>query len=149
MSGIGYRVSGRSNLKPETFSLELGVSMRDFRTLRIWEKAHQLTLMIYKDTAGFPKSELYGLVNQLRRAAISVPSNIAEGCGRSSDADFARFLQIAMSSASEVEYQLILARDLGYLEEDAYQKHYREVESVKKMLAIFIKRVRARVGMTS
>jgi len=123
--------------------------MRDFRKLKIWEKAHRLTLMIYRITAGFPREELYGLSNQLRRAAASIPSNIAEGCGRSSDADFARFLQIAMSSASEVEYQLILARDLGYLEEEAYQEHYREVESLKKMLATFIKRVRERAGTTS
>ena len=87
--------------------------MKDFRDLKAWERAHPLTLAIYRATRAFPREELYGLTSQLRRGATSVSSNIAEGCGRGSDADFARCLQIAMGSASEVEYQLLLARDLA------------------------------------
>jgi four helix bundle protein len=89
--------------------------MKDFRQLKVWEKSHQLALAIYKATKEFPKEELYGLTSQIRRSSMSVPTNIAEGCGRNTDADFARFLQIAMGSASETGYQLILAHDLEFL----------------------------------
>ncbi len=89
--------------------------MKNFKTLKVWQKSHELTLQIYKATAGFPKEEIYALTSQLRRAASSVAANIAEGCGRHGDADFARFLQIAMGSASELQYHLILAHDLGFL----------------------------------
>jgi four helix bundle protein len=75
--------------------------MKDFRQLKVWEKAHQLAVAVYKETKGFPKEELYGLTSQIRRSSMSIPTNIAEGCGRNTDADFARFLQIAMGSASE------------------------------------------------
>ena len=85
--------------------------MKDFRQLKVWEKAHHLALEVYKTTATFPKEEIYGLTSQLRRASVSIPTNIAEGCGRNTNADFARFLQIAMGSASETEYELILAHD--------------------------------------
>jgi four helix bundle protein len=77
--------------------------MKDFRELKVWQKSHQLTLDIYKATAPFPKDEQYGITSQIRRAAASVAANIAEGCCRGTDADFARFLQIAISSASELE----------------------------------------------
>jgi four helix bundle protein len=89
--------------------------MKDFRELKVWEKAHALVLNLYRETTSFPPSELYGLTVQIRRAAASIPANIAEGCGRGSSADFARFLQIAMGSACELEYHLLLARDLGFL----------------------------------
>jgi four helix bundle protein len=88
--------------------------MKDFKELKVWVKAHQLTLAVYQATTTFPKEELYGLTSQMRRSAASIPTNIAEGCGRGSDDDFRRFLQIAMGSASELEYQLLLAHDLGY-----------------------------------
>ena len=81
--------------------------MKDFRNLKVWEKSHQLALAVYKATSTFPRHELYGLT--------SIPANIAQGCGRSGDAELARFLQIAMGSASELEYHLLLARDLGFL----------------------------------
>jgi len=83
--------------------------MKDFRELKVWEKAHQLTLEVYKATTIFPKDELYGLTSQIRRACASIPANIAEGCGRRGDAEFARFLGIAMGSASELDYHLLLA----------------------------------------
>jgi four helix bundle protein len=87
--------------------------MRDFRKLMVWQKAHQLTLGIYELTANFPRDEVYGLTSQVRRAAASIPANVAEGCGRDGDTELARFLRIAMGSANELEYHLILARDLG------------------------------------
>src|SRR4051794_7820520 len=89
--------------------------MQDYRNLKVWEKAHQLTLVIYKVTTQFPKEELYGLTSQVRRACSSIPANVAEGCGRNSDAELARFLQIAMGSASELDYHLLLARDLKFI----------------------------------
>ncbi len=87
--------------------------MRDFRKYQIWELAHQITLEVYKLTENFPKIEQYGLVSQMRRCSSSVPANIAEGCGKGSDADFRRFLYIANGSATELEYFLILIKDLN------------------------------------
>lgn len=117
--------------------------MKDFRQLKVWEKSHQLALAIYKGTKKFPKEELYGLTSQIRRASMSIPTNIAEGCGRNTDKEFARFLQIAMGSASETEYQLILARDLEFLPKDSYEKLHNDVEEVKRMLASLLKTIRA------
>ena len=117
--------------------------MKDFHQLKVWEKAHRLTLDVYKATVNFPRSELYGLTSQIRRASLSIPSNIAEGCGRNSDADFARFLQVAMGSASETEYQLILSKDLDYLSAEYYKVLQGEVEEVKRMLASLLKTLRA------
>ena len=117
--------------------------MKDFRQLKVWEKSHQLALSVYKATKEFPKEELYGLTSQIRRASMSIPTNIAEGCGRNTDKEFARFLQIAMGSASETEYQLILARDLEFLPTDSYEKLHNEVEEVKRMLASLLKTLRA------
>ena len=117
--------------------------MKDFRQLKVWEKSHQLALAIYKATKEFPKEELYGLTSQIRRSSMSIPTNIAEGCGRNTDADFARFLQMAMGSASETEYQLILAHDLNFLTDGSYEKLHSEVEEVKRMLASLLKTLRA------
>ncbi len=89
--------------------------MKDFRHLKVWQKSHELTLAVYKATSLFPPDELYGLRSQIRRSCASIPANIAEGCGRNADGDFARFLQIAMGSASELEYHLLLVRDLNLL----------------------------------
>lgn len=116
--------------------------MKDFRQLKVWERSHQLALTIYKATKEFPKEELYGLTSQIRRSSMSIPTNIAEGCGRFTDADFARFLQIAMGSASETEYQLILAHDLEFLPNDSYEKLRNDVEEVKRMLASLLKTIR-------
>jgi four helix bundle protein len=103
----------------------------------VWQKAHQLALHVYSATSPFPHQELYGLTSQLRRAAVSVPANIAEGCGRTSDRDFARFLQIAAGSASELEYHLLLARDLQLLPNPTYACLHNEVNEVKRMLNSF------------
>lgn len=94
--------------------------MRDFRQLRVWEDAHRLTLKIYKITKEFPKEELFALTNQLRRASTSIGSNIAEGCGRGSNKDYAHFLQMTIGSAFEVDYQLLLAKDLSYIDVKSY-----------------------------
>src|SRR5215467_1978971 len=117
--------------------------MKDFRQLKVWEKSHQLALSIYQATTKFPKEELYGLTSQIRRASISIPTNIAEGCGRASDADFARFLQIAMGSASETEYELLLARDLEFLSSPHYDHLHTLTEEVKRMLTSLIRSVKA------
>jgi four helix bundle protein len=117
--------------------------VKGFRDLKVWEKAHQLTLDVYKATASFPKEEMYGLTSQIRRAAASIPANIAEGCGRSSDAELGRFLQIAMGSASELEYHLLLARDLLLLAETDYGQLSLKVTEVKRMLASFIQKLSA------
>ena len=85
--------------------------MKDFRELKVWRKAHELTLAVYQITASFPREELYGLTAQLRRAGSSIAANLAEGCGRNGDAELARFCSMAMGSASELEYHLLLARD--------------------------------------
>ncbi len=108
--------------------------MRDFRTLTVWRKAHSLALSVYRLTRSFPADERFGLSVQLRKAAGSVPTNIAEGCGRFGDRDFARFLSIASGSAAETEYHLMLARDLGYLSADQQKLADAQVNEVKKML---------------
>jgi len=113
--------------------------MRDFRELKVWQKAHRFALDLYRDTQGFPAEERFGLTTQLRRAAVSVASNIAEGCGREGERDFARFLSIAGGSASEVEYQLLLARDLGYLPDEAHRRFDAQINEVKRMLNSFIR----------
>jgi four helix bundle protein len=123
--------------------------MKDFRRLKVWEKGHQLTLGVYKSTAAFPKEERYGLSAQLRRASASVPANIAEGCGRSGNREMARFLQMGMGSLRELEYHLLLAQDLGYLDRDTYSGLQGSVAELEKMLAALIRRVRADNAPTS
>jgi four helix bundle protein len=100
-------------------------------------------LEVYKATEEFPKTELFGLTSQIRRAGSSIPANIAEGCGRDSDADFGRFLQVAMGSACELEYHLLLAHDLGCLRESAYDDLSGRTSEVKQMLTSFIKKLKA------
>jgi four helix bundle protein len=90
--------------------------MKNFRDLQVWGKAHVLALDVYRLTARFPREELFGLTSQMRKCSASIAANIAEGCGRRGNAEFHRFLQIAAGSASELEYHILLARDLGYLE---------------------------------
>ena len=117
--------------------------MKDFRSLKVWQKAHEVTLSTYKSTVSFPRQESYGLVSQLRRAASSVAANIAEGCGCDGSREFARFLEIALRSASETEYHLLLARDLGYLELKTYEALNDQVTEVKRMLTGLIQKLNA------
>jgi four helix bundle protein len=115
--------------------------MRDFRELQVWRKSHEFVLDVYRGTSDFPPEERFGLTSQLRRAAVSVASNIAEGCGRGGERELGRYLNMAGGSASEVEYQLLLARDLGYLREDAHVQLDAQASEIKKMLNGFIKRL--------
>ena len=117
--------------------------MRDFIELKVWEKSHLLALQVYKATAALPKDELYGLTSQIRRCGSSIPANIAEGCGRGGDGELGRFLQIAMGSASELEYHLLLGHDLGFLNGADYERLSTDTTEVKKMLASFIQKLRA------
>jgi four helix bundle protein len=117
--------------------------MHSFRNLKVWEKAHVLTLDVYKSSQGFPRDELYGLTSQMRRSSTSIGTNIAEGCCRKGDVELGRFLQIAMGSASELEYHLLLARDLEIMKSLDYQRLSSEVIEVKKMLAALIHKLRA------
>lgn len=119
-------------------------SVQDFRNLKVWQKAHELTLHCYQLTRSFPREELFGLTSQMRRASVSVPSNIAEGCGRGSDPDFARLLTFAQGSASELEYQALLANDLGLLTRPQHERFESEVVEVKKMLGALSRTVRQR-----
>ena len=117
--------------------------MRDFRELKVWQKAHQLTLAIYQTTAGFPREERYGLTSQLRLACSSIPANLAEGCGRNGDAEFARFCSMAMGSASELEYHLLLARDLELIEPGDYQDRAERATELKRMLTSLLQKLTA------
>lgn len=116
--------------------------MQDFKKLKVWEKSHHLALEIYQVTAAFPKEEMFGLTSQMRRSAASVPTNIAEGCGRGGNAELARFIQIAMGSASELEYQIILARDLNFISTNSYSTLAPAVEEIKRMLTAFLQKLR-------
>ena len=117
--------------------------MKDFKNLKVWNKSHKLTLKIYETTRTYPLEEIYGLKSQMRRASVSIPTNIAEGCGRNSDAELARFLEIAMGSASELEYLLLLSKDLNFCDNKVYNSLTAEIVEVKQMLATFIKKIRA------
>lgn len=117
--------------------------MKDFRRLKVWHKSHALVLVVYEATKSFPKEELYGLTSQLRRAAGSIPANIAEGCGRGSDAELGRFLQIAMGSTLELEYHLLLSRDLGYLAEEWDSQLRAYIHELKSMLSTLLRKVKA------
>ena len=116
--------------------------MQDYRKLQVWSKAHELTLAVYRATKTFPPDERYGLTSQMRRCSSSVPSNIVEGCGRGSNADFLRFLHVALGSANELEYQLLLCRDLGYITEAVHEDLSSRALEVKRMLAALTVKLR-------
>ena len=117
--------------------------MQSFRSLRVWDKSHQLTLAVYSQSKVFPREEIYGLTSQMRRASASIGMNIAEGCCWKGSAEMARFLQIAMGSAGELEYQLLLARNLEYLRNPGYERLAAQVVEVKRMLSSLMQKVRA------
>ena len=114
--------------------------MRDFKDLIVWQRSHGLTLELYSATERFPKSEMFGMTSQIRRAAASIPTNLAEGCGRWGDGDMGRFVQIAMGSASELDYLLLLANDLGYLE--GHEGLTAKLGEIRRMLTVLYKRIR-------
>ena len=112
--------------------------------MKVWEKAHQLTLALYPVTASFPRPEAYGLASQIRRAASSIPSNIAEGCGREGDPELTRFCIIARGSAAELEYQLLLARDFKLIELEDYEKLSAQTVEIKRMLTVLVQKLTAK-----
>lgn len=114
--------------------------MKDFKELIVWRKAHAMVLALYPITQIFPKEELYGITSQIRRAGLSIPTNIAEACGRNSDSDFGRFLTFSMGSASELEYLLLISRDLNFLSQEKYVEILAPLIEVKKMLYALIKK---------
>jgi four helix bundle protein len=109
--------------------------MGDFKKLEVWQVAHTVACQVYRETAGFPKTEAYGLTAQLRRSAASIPANIAEGCGRRGDLEFSRFVRIGLGSATELEYHLLLSRDIGLLTSATYENLSAQVLRVQGMLA--------------
>jgi len=117
--------------------------MQNYKDLKVWEKAHLFTLQVYDVTRSFPKEELYGITNQLRRASSSIPANIAEGCGKMTNTDFAKYLNIALGSTNESEYFLILSRDLNYLLNEKFEILFTLINEVKGMLISLINKVRA------
>jgi len=115
--------------------------MKDFRDLRVWEESHKLTLEIYRITTDFPKYELYGLTSQIRRCSASIGANIAEGCGKRGNNEFQRYLQIASGSASELDYHLLLSRDLGFLQESQYWNLEKSLTKLRKMITSLLQKV--------
>jgi four helix bundle protein len=121
--------------------------MQDFKDLKVWTKAHELTLQVYRFTRNFPKEELFGLVSQMRRCSSSIGANIAEGVGRRSDGEFGRFLHIARGSASELEYHLLLAKDLQFLSQECYDGLTRATDEVQRMLTSLTQQVQPTQNM--
>src|SRR3984893_10944899 len=109
--------------------------MRNYRDLRVWEEAHRLTLSVYKATQASPKEERFGLTSQVRRASASIAANLAEGCGRRSDGEMARFVQIAMGSGAELSYHFLLAKDLGLKRSAEYEALSEDVSEIMRMLS--------------
>jgi four helix bundle protein len=114
--------------------------MKDFRALKVWEKAHALTLAIYKATDDFPSQEFYSLTNQVQRVAVSIPVNIVEGYSKDSDIEIKQYFFIAMDSSSKLEYLLLLAHDLGYLQNNMYHSMQHELPETRRMLHAFIQK---------
>lgn len=116
--------------------------MKDFKSQVIWQRSHKLTVEIYKETKKFPQEEIYGLTSQIRRAVSSIPTNIAEGCGRRTNAELANFLNIASGSASEVEYELLLAKELGYITVEQCDLWTNDICELRSMTAAYMKKLK-------
>ncbi|RDY59937.1 four helix bundle protein [Flagellimonas nanhaiensis] len=116
--------------------------MANYKNYKVWEKSHQLVISIYGITRDFPKSELYNLTSQMNRASVSIPTNIAEGCGRETQKEFIRFLYFASGSAHELDYLLLLASELGYIESETSKNIISEIDEIKKMLAALINTIK-------
>ena len=119
--------------------------MRNYRDLEVWKLSHKLTLTLYSASRKFPKEEMFGLTSQLRRAAISIGANLAEGCGRRTTPEFARFIRIAMGSASELDYHLLLCRDFDFVSREFYERSSKELVRVRKMLFALLSSVEAQM----
>ncbi|SFB77760.1 four helix bundle protein [Zunongwangia mangrovi] len=117
--------------------------MKDYKKYLVWQKSHQLTLDVYKLSAQYPREETFNLVSQIKRSSSSIATNIAEGCGRKSDKDFSRFLYISFGSANELEYQILLSKDLNFISAEDYEKLQLQTEKIKKMLSALIKTLNA------
>ena len=115
--------------------------MRDYRKYTVWELGHEVTIDIYNVTSKFPDSEKFGVISQMRRAAYSIPSNVCEGCGRESDNEFKRYLTISRGSATELEYFLILSKDLKYLEKQKFDELFDKVNRIKRSLNNLINKI--------
>ena len=113
--------------------------LKNYRDLKVWQKSYRLCLDLYRITKKFPKEEIYGLTSQIRRAAVSIPSNIAEGYGRKTTADYLRFLYIAYGSICELETQLLLSGDLNYVNKENLKALKDDTEEVERMLKALIK----------
>jgi four helix bundle protein len=113
--------------------------MHNFKELNSWKEAKDLSLLIYKVTSKFPASEIYGITSQIKRAVISIPSNIAEGAGRNSNKDFSRFIAIALGSAFELETQLIIANELAFIKDKTFEDLILKLNKIQKMLINFQK----------
>jgi four helix bundle protein len=120
--------------------------MKDYRKLTVWYEAHSLVLHLYQATASFPSTERFGLTSQIRRAGASIPANIAEGCGRGTDTELVRFVQIASGSASELDYHLFLAHDLQLLNDADYHNAVTQLTVVRKKLTAFHQQLRADIA---
>jgi four helix bundle protein len=121
--------------------------LKDFKELKVWHKAYDLALSIYEASRSFPREEMYGLTSQLRRAAVSIGANIAEGCGRRSDGELVRFLQIARGSSSEVEHHLLLVRDLKFLQAATHQDIEKKLQEVQRMLTSLVSSIQEKAGV--
>jgi four helix bundle protein len=120
--------------------------VRNYRDLKVWEKAHHLTITIYRASKSFPREELFGLTSQMRRSSMSIGANLAEGCGRRSDGEMCRFVQIALGSATELSYHLLLARDLNFLDEGSYERLHAETDEISRMLSSLSESVQIHTG---
>jgi len=123
--------------------------MRNYRDLQVWSKAHNLTLELYRVSRQFPREEIYGITSQLRRAAASIGANLAEGCGRRTSNELARFVRVAMGSASELDYHLLLSRDLGFMMNDDFAGASATLNEVRKMLTSFLQSIEGQIEIQS
>jgi four helix bundle protein len=123
--------------------------MRNYRDLQVWKKAHDLTLELYRVSQRFPRKEMYGITGQLRRAAVSIGANLAEGCGRRTSNELARFVRVAMGSASELDYHILLCRDIGLMSSDAFSISTAKLTEVRKMLTSFLQSVEEQIETQS
>jgi four helix bundle protein len=123
--------------------------MRNYRDLQVWKKAHDLTLELYRVSQRFPREEMYGITGQLRRAAVSIRANLAEGCGRRTSNELARFVRVAMGSASELDYHILLCRDIGLMSSDDFSISTAKLTEVRKMLTSFLQSVEEQIETQS